>query len=114
MISRSVSGCGRKQAGSGRNEVTSSSSLGSLTLVGVPPAGEVIVARLSRLQSGLAGSLGTWAVTRKPDVQPGGTFTGAARMLQVSTGPACPQAHGPKVVIGAVMPSVSVTVMGPE
>src|SRR5690606_17995932 len=101
-----MSGCGPKQAGSGICAVTLSKSLPAIALPG-PPMGEAMLALLSSSQSGGPTFLGTCAVTRNADVQPGGTFTGAALMSQVSTGPTWPQVHGPIVVAAALTPSVS-------
>ena len=93
--------------------VASAKSLPATWFIGEPAAGKLILALLSRSQSGAPGPFGTCAVTTNPDHQPGGALTGGTRILQVSTGPAWAQAQGPVTVAGALICSVSLTVIGP-
>ena len=114
MISRSVCGLGNRHAGDGTWVVAVPKSLPGRMLLGAPLGGELIVALLGRSQSGGPTGFFRCAWTKKPEVQPGGTFTGGTLMLQVRTWPTWPQVHGPKVLAGALTPSVSLTVIGPE
>src|SRR6476661_6780991 len=111
---RSVCVAGSKHAGDGICVVAVPKSLPGSTLLGEPPTGAKICALLGRSQPGGTTGFFIWARTKKCDDQPGGTLMGTALMLQVSTGPACPHVHGPKVLATALTPSVSLTVIGPE
>src|SRR5204862_441369 len=82
--------------------------------LGAPPAGMLICALLLRSHAGGPTGLGIFACMKNTDDQPIGTFTGAALMLQVSTGPAWPQFHPPKTTPAVTFtPSVSLTWIGP-
>src|SRR5579862_7627561 len=99
----SVCGCGAKHAGSGIAIVALPKSSPGKKLSGAP-SGLWMLALLGSVQSGAPVFFLTCAVTKKPDVQPGGALTGGTVRLQVSTGPAWAQAHGPTTVAGALTP----------
>src|SRR5690349_7112617 len=109
----SVSGDGARHAGDRICVTAVSKSLPGTMLLG-PPTGLVICALLLRSQAGGVTGLGIFAWTKNTDDQPGGTFTGAALMLQVSTGPTWPQVQPPNTLVATLTPSVSVTWIGPE
>src|ERR1700754_820016 len=110
---RSVCGCRPRQSGDRICFVAVSMSLPGSTLLGEPPSGMAICALLSRSHAGGATGFFICACTKNTDDQPGGTFTGATLMVQVSTGPTCGQVHAPKTLAGALTPSVSLTWIGP-
>src|SRR5690348_7774112 len=90
-----------------------SKSLPGRMLLGAPPAGMLICALLLRSQAGGATGLGILAWMKNTDDQPGGTLTGTALMLQVSTGGACTQVQGPNTLAETLTPNVSFTWIGP-